>query len=61
MNVSPGIRAEVLKELEARGHKVTVLKSPFTDATTMIMYNAASGVISGGASPARDKQYVIGW
>jgi len=25
------------------------------------LYNAASGVMSGGASPARDKQYVIGW
>jgi gamma-glutamyltranspeptidase/glutathione hydrolase len=61
MNASPGIRAEVLRELEARGHKVTVLKFPFTDATTMIMYNAVSGVMSGGASPARDKQYVIGW
>ena len=61
MNANPGIRAEVLKDLEARGHKVTVLKSPFTDTTTMIMYNAASGVMSGGASPARDKQYVIGW
>jgi gamma-glutamyltranspeptidase/glutathione hydrolase len=61
VNIGPGIRAEVLRELEARGHKVTVLKPPFTDATTMIMYNPASGVMSGGASPARDKQYVIGW
>ncbi len=61
MNVNPGIPAEVLKELEARGHKITVLKDRFTDATTMIMYNAASGVMSGGASPARDKQYVVGW
>jgi len=59
--VNPGIPGEVLKELEARGHKITVLKSRFTDATTMILYNAASGVMSGGASPARDKQYVIGW
>ena len=61
MNVNPGISAEVVKELTARGHKVTVLKGVFTDATTMIMYNPDTKVISGGASPARDKQYVIGW
>ena len=61
MNVNPGISAEVVKELTARGHKVTVIKGVFTDATTMIMYNPDTKVISGGASPARDKQYVIGW
>lgn len=61
MNANPGISPEVIKELQARGHKVTVLKAQFTDATTMIMYNPVTKVMSGGASPARDKQYVIGW
>ncbi len=61
MNVNPGIRSEVLDALQARGHKITVMSGQFTDATEMIVYNAATGVISGGASPARDKQYVIGW
>jgi hypothetical protein len=51
----------VLNDLRARGHKLNVLKGRFTDATTMIMYNPETGVMSGGASPARDKQYVIGW
>ena len=61
VNVNPGIAEDVLKGLQARGHKVNVLKGRFTDATTMIMYNPETGVMSGGASPARDKQYVIGW
>jgi gamma-glutamyltranspeptidase/glutathione hydrolase len=61
MNINPGVPQEVIKELQARGHKVTVLKAPFTDATTMIVYNPETGVMFGGASPARDKQYVIGW
>jgi gamma-glutamyltranspeptidase/glutathione hydrolase len=61
VNLNPGIAEDVIKELTARGHKVNVLKVRFTDATTMIMYNAETGVMFGGASPARDKQYVIGW
>lgn len=61
MNVNPGIAPDVLKDLEARGHKITVLKDRFTDATTMITYNPDTKVISGGASPARDKQYVYGF
>ncbi len=54
LNANPGIPAAVIRELEARGHRVTVLKAQFTDATTMIVYDAATGVMSGGASPARD-------
>ena len=61
MNVNPGIPEDVLNDLRARGHKLNVLKGRFTDATTMIMYNPETGVMYGGASPARDKQYVIGW
>jgi hypothetical protein len=46
--------------LWARDHKVNVLRAQFTDATTMIVYNPEMGVMFAGASPARDKQYVIG-
>lgn len=51
---------EVIDELTKRGHKVSLLKG-FTDATTMIVIDPATGILRGGASPARDKQYVIGW
>jgi len=60
-NINPGVPEAVIKELQARGHKITVLKSRYTDSTTMIMYDPDTKVMYGGASPARDKQYVIGW
>lgn len=61
MNVNPGISQEILDQLAARGHKVTVMKGQFTDASTVIVYDAKTGLMSAGASPARDKQYVMGW
>lgn len=51
---------DVVDELTKRGHKVSIMKG-FTDATTMIVIDPKTGVLMGGASPARDKQYVIGW
>lgn len=51
---------EVIDELTRRGHKVNMMKG-FTDATSMIVIDPETGVLHGGASPARDKQYVIGW
>jgi gamma-glutamyltranspeptidase/glutathione hydrolase len=61
MNVNDRIPVAIRDELTARGHKITLMNGMFTDATTMLMYNPETKVISGGASPARDKQYVIGW
>ncbi|HHY46227.1 MAG TPA: gamma-glutamyltransferase family protein [Firmicutes bacterium] len=61
MSVSPGVPQDVVDELARRGHKISYLKETFTDATTMIVIDPETGVLHGGASPARDKQYVIGW
>ena len=60
MSVNPGVPQEVFDELAKRGHVITYINAPFSDATTMIMINPETGVLFGGASPARDKQYVIG-
>jgi gamma-glutamyltranspeptidase/glutathione hydrolase len=51
---------EITDELARRGHKIRPLKG-FTDATSMIVIDQRTGILHGGASPARDKQYVIGW
>lgn len=61
VRVNPGFPEDVFKELEARGHKMGWLGGKFTDATQLIQYDPETGVLKGGASPARDKQYVIGW
>ncbi len=57
---NPGLPGEVIEELKARGHDVRILGT-FTDATQMIIIHPETGLLHGGASPARDKQYVIGW
>ncbi|MCJ7617005.1 MAG: gamma-glutamyltransferase family protein, partial [Desulfobacterales bacterium] len=61
MDVNLGVPQEVFDELARRGHIIKYINAPFSDATTMIMLNPETGVLFGGASPARDKQYVIGW
>ncbi|MCR4424896.1 MAG: gamma-glutamyltransferase family protein [Firmicutes bacterium] len=61
MAVNRGVPQEVVDELNNRGHKCTYISGTFSDATTMIMKHPETGVLHGGASPARDKQYVIGW
>lgn len=60
MAVNVGVPQEAVDELNKRGHKATYIKGAFSDATTMIMVHPDTGVLHGGASPARDKQYVIG-
>jgi gamma-glutamyltranspeptidase/glutathione hydrolase len=60
MSVNPGVPQEVVDELINRGHQASYLSAVFSDATQMIMLDSDSGVLFGGASPARDKQYVIG-
>lgn len=60
IRVNDFLPKEVSDELARRGHKVQFMKG-FTDATSMIVIDPETGVLHGGASPARDKQYVIGW
>ncbi|MGB4338359.1 MAG: gamma-glutamyltransferase [Bacillota bacterium] len=60
MAVNVGVPQEVVDELIRRGHNASYLGGTFSDATTMIMIHPETGVLHGGASPARDKQYVIG-
>jgi gamma-glutamyltranspeptidase/glutathione hydrolase len=49
-NINPGVPEAVIKDLQARGHKLTVTRARYTDATTMIMYNPETKVMFGGAS-----------
>ena len=61
LNVESRIPAEVISQLNARGHKITV-QSPWGTGSspTVIMYDAKSGVISGGADPRRGR-YAVAW
>ena len=61
LNVESRISAEVISQLKARGHKITV-QSPWGTGSspTVIMYDAKSGVISGGADPRRGR-YAVAW
>lgn len=61
MAINPRVPQEVFDELAKRGHIISYTSGVFSDATTMIMINPLTGVLFGGASPTRDKQYVIGW
>ena len=61
LNVESRIPAEVISKLEARGHKLKVQTAWGTGSSpTVIMYDANSGVISGGADPRRGR-YAVAW
>lgn len=60
ISVNDRVSKEVIDELTKRGHKVKTTKG-FTDATSMIVIDPTTGVLRCGVSPARDKQYAIGW
>jgi gamma-glutamyltranspeptidase/glutathione hydrolase len=61
LNVESRISADVISQLNARGHKIKV-QSPWGTGSspTVIMYDAKSGVISGGADPRRGR-YAVAW
>jgi gamma-glutamyltranspeptidase/glutathione hydrolase len=61
LNVESRIPTEVIKQLDARGHKIKVQTAWGTGSSpTVIMYDVKSGVISGGADPRRGR-YAVAW
>ena len=61
LNVESRIPAEVIKSLDARGHKIKIQSAWGTGSSpTVIMYDVKSGVISGGADPRRGR-YAVAW
>jgi gamma-glutamyltranspeptidase/glutathione hydrolase len=61
LNVESRFGDEAVKQLERRGHKVKVQSAFGTlSAPTIILYDARTGVISGGADPRRGR-YAVAW
>ncbi|HYN85142.1 MAG TPA: gamma-glutamyltransferase family protein, partial [Pyrinomonadaceae bacterium] len=61
LNVESRVAEPVVKELEARGHKVKVQQPWGTlSAPTVIVYDARTGVSSAGADPRRGR-YAVAW
>jgi gamma-glutamyltranspeptidase/glutathione hydrolase len=61
LNVESRITADVIKQLESRGHKIKIQTPWGTGSSpTVIMYDVKSGVISGGADPRRGR-YAVAW
>ena len=61
LNIESRVPAEIIAALESRGHKMKT-QTPWgtTSAPTVIVYDAKSGVISGGADPRRGR-YAVAW
>jgi len=55
------IPTEVIRELERRGHKVSVTEGWVHGKAMGIRFDQEQGVILGGASPKGDVGYAIGW
>ena len=61
LNVESRIPADVISQLNSRGHKLKIQSAWGTGSSpTVIIYDAKSGVISGGADPRRGR-YAIAW
>jgi gamma-glutamyltranspeptidase/glutathione hydrolase len=61
LNIESRIPAEVISQLNSRGHKLKIQGDwGTTSAPTVIMYDGKSGVISGGADPRRGR-YIVAW
>jgi len=61
LNVESRIPADVISQLTARGHKIKIQTAWGTGSSpTVIIYDARSGVISGGADPRRGR-YALAW
>jgi gamma-glutamyltranspeptidase/glutathione hydrolase len=61
LNVESRVSDAIIKQLEARGHKVKVQSAYGTlSSPTVIIYDARTGVISGGADPRRGR-YAVAW
>ncbi len=61
LNIESRIPADVISQLNSRGHKMKIQSAWGTGSSpTVIMYDAKSGVISGGADPRRGR-YAVAW
>jgi gamma-glutamyltranspeptidase/glutathione hydrolase len=61
LNIESRIPADVIRELNKRGHKLKIQSDWGTGSSpTVIMFDAKSGVISGGADPRRGR-YAVAW
>jgi gamma-glutamyltranspeptidase/glutathione hydrolase len=61
LNVESRLPVEVIKQLSSRGHKIITQTAWGTGSSpTVIVYDAKSGVISGGADPRRGR-YAVAW
>ncbi|HHY46226.1 MAG TPA: gamma-glutamyltransferase family protein [Firmicutes bacterium] len=64
ISLPAGIPPEVIKELEARGHKISQGKNRYNGNSTVVMIDPVTGVLYGAASPSGDQgghKYAIGW
>ena len=61
LNIESRVDEKTIEKLKARGHKVKV-QNPFgtLSAPTVIVYDARTGVSSGGADPRRGR-YAVAW
>ena len=61
LNIESRVDEKTIEKLKARGHKVKV-QTPFgtLSAPTVIVYDARTGVSSGGADPRRGR-YAVAW
>ena len=61
LNVESRIPPDVIRQLNSRGHKLKIQSAWGTGSSpTVIMFDARSGVISGGADPRRGR-YAVAW
>jgi len=61
LNVESRIPADVISQLGRRGHKIKIQSAWGTGSSpTVIIYDAKTGVISGGADPRRGR-YAVAW
>jgi gamma-glutamyltranspeptidase/glutathione hydrolase len=61
LNVESRIPADVISQLNSRGHKLKIQSAWGTGSSpTVIIYDTKSGVISGGADPRRGR-YAVAW
>jgi gamma-glutamyltranspeptidase/glutathione hydrolase len=61
LNLESRIGADVISELNSRGHKLKIQSAWGTGSSpTVIIYDSKTGVISGGADPRRGR-YAVAW
>ena len=61
MLVEGRLSSEVIKELERRGHEVSITGGWENGKVMGIRIDTEQGVISGGVSPRRNIGYALGW